>query len=276
MPDQPKHWNLDDIDWSGFDRAKVDPELVRVVKAASLVERNGADYETYLCNVFADDPGFREAARAWAAEEVQHGEALARWARMADPAWDFPAAFARFTAGFRPPLDVDASVRGSRTGELIARCIVETGTSSYYTALADIAEEPVLAQICRRIAADELRHYKLFYGHMKRYQAAERLGRWGRVRTGLGRILESEDDELCYAYFAANAPSDAVYDRKRWGRAYARRAYGVYRERHVERGIGMALKAVGLRSNGTLHRLAWPLAHRLMRWRAEALARRAA
>jgi rubrerythrin len=268
-----KHWTLDDIDWTRFDPAKVDPELLRVVKAASLVERNGADYETYLCNVFAGDAEFSAAARAWAAEEVQHGEALARWARLADPAWDFAAAFARFTAGFRPPLDVAASVRGSRTAELIARCIVETGTSSYYAALADAAEEPVLAQVCRRIAADELRHYKLFYDHMKRYQASERLGRWGRVRTGLGRILEFEDDELAYAYFAANAPADAAYDRKRWGRAYARRAYGVYRARHVERGIGMALKAVGLRGNGRLHRVAWPLAHRLMRWRAERLTR---
>ena len=42
---------------------------------------------------------------------------------------------------------------------------------------------------------------------MKRYQDAERLGRWGRVRTGLGRILESEDDELAYAYYAANEPT---------------------------------------------------------------------
>ena len=51
-----------------------------------MVERNGADYEAYLCNVFADDPAFQAAARAWAAEEVQHGEALARWATLADPA----------------------------------------------------------------------------------------------------------------------------------------------------------------------------------------------
>ena len=271
-----KHWTLNDIDWARFDPTKVDPELLRIVKAAAMVERNGADYATYLCNVFADDAEFQAAARAWSAEEEQHGEALGRWATLADPAWDFGAAFRRFTDGFRPPVDAVASVRGSRTGELIARCIVETGTSSYYGALAEASAEPVLAQICRRIAADELRHYKLFYDHMKRYQSVERLGRWGRLRVGLGRIIESGDDELAYAFYAANAPAGEPYQRRRWSKAYARRTYPFYRAHHVERGVGMALKAVGLKANGRRHRAAWPLAHRFMRWRATSLARRAA
>jgi hypothetical protein len=105
-------WTLDDIPWHRFDSAEVDPELVKVVKAASLVEANGGDYATYLCNVFPDDPAFQQAARAWAAEEVQHGQALARWAELADPAFDFEACFARFTAGYRLPLEAGSSVRG--------------------------------------------------------------------------------------------------------------------------------------------------------------------
>jgi rubrerythrin len=268
-----KHWTLDDIDWAALDRGKVDPDVLRIVKAASLVEHNGLDYATYLCNVFHDDPEFQATARHWADEEVQHGQALARWAELADPSWSFESAFRRFTEGYRLPLDARESVRGSRTGELIARCIVETGTSSYYAALADATDEPVLKRICKHIAADELRHYKLFYTAMKRYQQAENLGRWGRLRSGLGRILESEDDELAYAYYAANESGAAPYDRRRSSRAYARRAYGVYRPPHVERGIAMALKAVGLKGNGRMHRVLWPLASRLMRARAAALAR---
>jgi hypothetical protein len=265
-------WTLDDIDWCSFRPDRVDPELLRVAKAAALVERNGADYAVYLHNVFAGDSAFGPAIDAWAREEVQHGEALARWARLADPAWDFEAASARFTAGYRVPLDLAGSVRGSRTAELVARCIVETGTSSYYAALADAADEPVLKDVCRHIAADELRHYKLFYDHMRRYQAAENLGRWGRVRVGLGRIAESEDDELSYAYYAANL-WPAPYDRRTSARAYARRAYSVYRHGHIERGIGMALKAVGLRPQGRLHRTLAALATRLMAARARSLAR---
>jgi rubrerythrin len=267
-----QHWTLDDIDWDKFDCGKVDAEMLRIVKAASLVERNGDDYATYLRNVFHDDAEFQEAANHWAAEEVQHGDALARWAKLADPSWDVAAARAEFARGFRLPLEARQSVRGTRTGELIARCIVETGTSSYYTALAEATEEPVLRQICRKIAADEHRHYKLFYSHMKRYQAAEGLGFWGRLRTGIGRILESEDDELAYAYYAANG-AVGPYDRRANTRAYVRRAYAVYRPHHVERGVAMILKAVGLMPNGRLHALGVRFACWLMRTRVNALAR---
>ncbi len=86
---------------------KVDPALVPLVKAAAMVERNGTDYAIYLNRVFADDPDFRQAADNWALEEVQHGDALGRWAMLADPAWDYPAAFARYKAGYSVPLDAD-------------------------------------------------------------------------------------------------------------------------------------------------------------------------
>ena len=77
-----RHWSLNDIPWAEFDPDRVDPDILKLVKAACLVEYNGGDYATYLCNVFADDPDFQAAARNWAAEEVQHGQALGRWAEM--------------------------------------------------------------------------------------------------------------------------------------------------------------------------------------------------
>ena len=265
-----KNWTLDDIAWSGFDRSKVDPDLLKLVKAAALVEHNGYDYAIYLNNVFGDDPEFRAAVDAWAREEVQHGEALGRWAMMADPAWDFAAAFKKFTDGYKLPLDATTSIRGSRAGELMARCIVETGTSSYYAALNEATDEPVLKQICRNIAADELRHYKLFYTYLQRYLDREGLNGWQRFKVTLGRIGESEDDELAYAYFAANHPSEH-YDRKRFTRAYARRAYAVYRRHHIERGIAMVLKATGLTPNGRLSRWLTALACWFMQVRVRRL-----
>jgi rubrerythrin len=247
-----KHWRIESIAWHRFDPAKVDPSLVPLVKAAAMVERNGRDYALYLNNVFQDDPHFRQAANAWAEEEVQHGDALGRWATLADPDWDFEAAFARYKAGFRIVVDVDASIRGSRTGELIARCMVETGTSSYYSALADLTAEPVLKQVCKQIAADEFRHYKLFYDHLRRYLARENIGLFGRLRIALGRIGESEDDELAFAYHCGNEPESMPYRHARCTAAYMARGMAMYRFHHVERGAGMILKAVGIRPRGRL------------------------
>jgi rubrerythrin len=244
-------WTLDTIDWTRFDSAKVSPDLLKVIKTAAMVERNGADYGRYLCNVFADDPEFCAVANRWAAEEEQHGMALGRWAQLADPAFDFDAAFAAFTAMYRIPVDATASVRGSRAGELCARCVVETGTSSFYSALRDAVDEPVLKQICKNIAADEFRHYKLFYDHMQRYAGGEMLSKWDRLKVALTRFREAEDDEIASAYHAGNAVT-APYDRAAASMEYGARAFGFYHERHVRRAGNMFAQAAGLDPEG------WP------------------
>ena len=261
-PAHKRHWTLADIPWQEFDSTKVDAEILKVVKAAAMVEHNGGDYGTYLCNVFHDDPEFQAVARNWAAEEVQHGQALAEWAKLADPNFDFDACFKRFAEGYKIATHAKTSIRGSRSGELVARCIVETGTSSYYTALMEAVEEPVLKQICRNVAADEHRHYKLFYDYLRRYLKSEKVG----------RLRESEDDELAYAYFAATEPLGANYERKRFAAAYARRAYAFYRPRHVERGVAMALKAAGLNANGRLHAWLTRLGYGFLTFRSRRLA----
>ena len=207
---------------------------------------------------------------------MQHGDALGRWAMLADPSWDYQAAFARYRAGYSLPLDAEASIRGSRTGELIARCMVETGTSSYYTALADAAKEPVLQQICRHIAADEYRHFKLFYDHMRRYLARENLGLLRRLLIAAVRIGESEDDELAYAWHCGNEPEGQTYEHARCTAAYMGRAMAFYRLRHVERGMGMIFKAVGLPPRGRLSDLSAKGAWHLLQWRRRRFARRLA
>ncbi len=262
-----RHWTLDDIPWDRFDASKVDVEMIKVIKAASLVEYNGDDYATYLCNVFDDDADFQAVARQWASEEVQHGEALGRWACMADPDFDFPGAVKRFRDGYRIPMEATESPRGSRSGELVSRCIVEVGTSSYYGSLAKAAEEPVLKEICQRIAGDELRHYKMFYDHLRRYLGQERISKVRRLIISAGRVNETEDDELAYAYYAANAPLDQPYDRKRWGKAYMARACGFYDRKHVDRGAAMIAKAAGLNPQNRIVPLMSRLAYGLMRRR---------
>jgi hypothetical protein len=264
-------WTLDDIAWDRFDPAAIDPELVPIVKAASLVELNGGAYAHHLCRIFADDPEFQAAARGWGAEEVQHGRALGRWAARTDPGFDLAAAFLRFRAGYRVDFGLAASRRGSRAGELVARCMVEVGTSTYYAALRDAAREPVLRQICGNIAADEVRHYRLFRRRLERCLETERLGSWRRLWIALGRIAETGDDELAYAYHAANEPGRA-YDRRRCRRAYARRACALVREPQVARAVAMIAKAVGVSPQRPLARAAGRLAWAVLRRRAARLA----
>lgn len=265
------HWRMEEVAWDRLDRSKIDPDLVPLIKAAALVEYNANDYTAYLCNVFHDDAEFKALAAEWSVEEVQHGRALGKWAELVDPTFDFDAAVKRFRDGYRVPIDLSQSVRGSRTGELIARCMVETGTSSYYMAIGDSTDEPVLKLLCHNIAADELRHYKLFYSYAKRYLERENIGRLKRLQVALSRITETEDDELAYAYYAANAPADAPYDHKTYNEAYARGAYSRYRRHHVDRAVAMVFKACGLKPHTLLYRGAASLLWRVIDGRARRL-----
>lgn len=262
------HWTLDSIGWQHFDAAKVDPGLIAVVKTAALVEANAADYVDYLRAVFDGDAAFVGAAEQWGIEERQHGAVLARWACLADPAFDFDAALATFRRGYHVPPGDSGSVRGSRAGELLARQVVETGTSSFYSALRDASREPVLREIAQRIAADEFRHYRLFAAHAARHAP---LGRAAALRIAAGRIAEAGDDELGWAWFAANiAPANpaAVCQPRRHARTYAARTARLYRREHVEGGVRMLLRAVGLKPRGPAQIAASLALRGVMRWRA--------
>lgn len=240
-------WTLGDIPWGRLDRSTVTPDILSLVKAASLVEANAADYRDYLHNVFAGDNRVCRAIEGWAAEEEQHGAALARWAMLIDPAFSFETSFQAFITGYRIPIVSSSSVRGSRCAELIARCMVEIGTHSFYTALSQATNDPVLTCICRHIADDELAHFNLFYRHMRRYLETEKLGLFARFRVAVGRLAETDDDELAFAFYAANNLGEA-YDCRFHGSLYHRAALAHYSVSTVGQATRLFLLALNVRA----------------------------
>ena len=251
-------WTMDDVHWNLFDPSKVEPQVLAAIKAAALVEYNAPDYVGYLKRVFQGSPDTIAAIEQWGHEESQHGRALGRWAEMADPSFRLEDAFARFRKGYTPPHfsgDGEVSVRGSRRGEMIARCVVESGTSSYYSAIRDATDEPVLEEIAGRIAADEYRHYKLFYDILH-LQPEPDLGFWKKLWIAVGRVRESDDDELAYAFYCANVPPEkealTPYDRKKYSSMSASASMTVYHRKHIQKLVQMVVKVVGANPHGWL------------------------
>lgn len=263
----PGEWKFEDIQWSLFDSKKVDSTMLRVIKAASVVEHNGADYGLYLKNVFAEDTHFEKEIEAWAKDEIKHGEVLAEWIKMADPTYDFEERFSTYVKGFPIATNVTQSIRGSRASELLARCMVEIGTSSLYTAMKEACQEPLLKHICTKIAADEFRHYKLFYTHLQRYQSEEKLSFFKRFTVSLGRLLESDDDELAFAYYTANAEKDP-YNRKRYTQLYGKAIFSYYKRAHINQAMAMFCKAVGVPPQGWLYHILSFTASRILSLKA--------
>lgn len=272
-------WTLDEVHWDWFDPSRVDPGLLAAVKAAALVEYNAPDYVAYLKRVFEGAGAETIAAiELWGAEESQHGRVLGRYAEMADPSFKLEEAFARFRGGYKVPYfhgEDRQSVRGSRRGEMISRCVVESGTSSYYSAMRDASEEPLLREIAGRIAADEYRHYKLFYDTLHA-QPEPDLGFFRKLWIAVGRVRESDDDELAFAYYCANVkPEEEAskpYDRKLYSQLSSANGAAIYNRKHIQKLVQMVIKAIGADPHGWLAGVAGSLVWRRLRKNAGAAA----
>ncbi len=263
---------------SSTDRTKATPRMIAAIKAAALVELNAPDYVGYLKRVFKDaGPETLDAIEQWGCEESQHGRALGRWAEMADPAFKLADTFARFRDGYQPAQfqsDDTTSIRGSKRGEMISRCVVESGTSSYYSAIRDATDEPVLKEIAGRIAADEYRHYKLFFETLNA-QKEQDLPFWKKLIVAVGRINESDDDELAFAYYCASVSKERRHrsalatrlSRAQCAKASYSTILRIYRRRHVQKLAQMVSKAIGADPQG---RLTKALGRRSLLWRVPA------
>ncbi len=268
-------WSPDDIAWSQFDASKVEPWLLVAIKAAALVEYNAPDYVSYLKRVFHNaGPEMIASIEQWGREETQHGKTLGRWAEIADPKFSLDETFARFRRGYRPVHfegSEAVSVRGSRRGEMIARCVVESGTSSYYTAIKEVTEEPVLKEIAGRIAADEFRHYKLFFETLQK-QSEPDLPFWKKLLVAVGRVQESDDDELSFADYCASVTvekeSEFPYVRQTYTRTASNTLLRIYRRHHIQKLTQMVAKAVGADPQGRMTNLAGGLLWRMLKIRA--------
>ena len=265
------HWNLDTIAWDRFDSSRVHPQLLAFARGACLVEYNADVYTDYLCRVFGDDPELQSKFRTWGEEERRHGLAIKKWVELADSGFDFDRSLAVFRAAYQQvPEEGGDSVRGSKARELVARCIVECGTSSFYSALKDAAEEPVFKEICKLIALDEVRHFNLFRKSLEgRYGPAEKLGVVSRVKVVVGRMLETSDEELSFAYRAGNFPDEPIDPERtrEYSKDYMRRIAQLYNPTHFRLGLGLAMKAAGINAGQRIRTVFAYIAHAFLRLR---------
>ena len=184
-----RRWTLDDIAWHQIRREAAAPSigLFYLVASASLMESATDLYTANLVDYFAGDDEITSWLEDhWLPEELQHGRALRRYVEAVWPEFDWEAVNRRFVEEFKPFCDI--ALERVRGVEMASRCVVETGTASYYTTLSRISVDPVLSRLTRLIAEDEVRHYKHFYRYFRRYRQDQGLSR-AAIAPGLWRRL---------------------------------------------------------------------------------------
>jgi len=190
-------WGLDNIPYEQIEHEKIRGEenFLYLVAGASFVEIASDLYTRNLVDYFREDAeAVQWLSEHWQHEEVRHGHALRGYVRSVWPEFDWQAAYDDFFAEYARLCTPD-EFEPTRGLEMAARCVVETGTATFYTALADLSPEPVLAGIAACIRTDEVGHYKYFYKFFRQYNARERVGRWRIFAAIKRRVLEARHSD---------------------------------------------------------------------------------
>jgi hypothetical protein len=218
-------WSVDDIRYNSLEgeRVRENRLLFYIVASAAFVEITSDVYTRNLVEYFrGDDEIMNWLERSWERDEVRHGVALKRYVLTAWPEFDWDGAYRNFLAEFMQFCRLD-QLSATRALEMASRCVVETGTATFYRMLSEACAEPVLSDLAAKISADEVRHFKHFYRYFLRYSENEHTGRAAVLGTLWARIGEIDSEDAYYSF-------KHVYLARDPGIAFDKRAYRGFRD----------------------------------------------
>lgn len=201
-------WHISEIAYDQIDQGNIlhDEPLILTLAAASLVERASDTYTSQLTDYFKDYPEITHWLQThWEPEEVQHGNALAKYITTIWPDFDWDKTYADFMKEYEPTCSGEYYEKMPAL-ELVSRCIVETGTSSLYYAISHYCKDPILKDLTERIRKDEVRHYKIFLQNFKTITKSVPVTRWQTAQAIYRRLkLIREDDTTMAAKYVLHA-----------------------------------------------------------------------
>lgn len=222
---------VDDLDWNAVGAVELDAGTVDTLVYMRDVEGFTDSYVVGLAahRTTLADPLVREFLGVWQAEEAVHSQAIGRFL-------DGYAAARGVSVPLRQPSpdrpvpwhERAVSQVGGPVGSVVAAAHMAWGaanellTMNGYRLLADRCECPLLAELLRRIAAQESRHYSFYLLQAQWRLAESRLARlvlprvlggaWTPVGVGDG-YKSSEEFQRVMAVLTARPEGQQVIDR---------------------------------------------------------------
>jgi hypothetical protein len=201
-------WDYEkDIEYGAIDKAKVRDNkfLFELLAIGSFIEITSDTYAKNLSEYYADNAEAVEwLQNQWEIEEVQHGKALKAYVEHVWPEFNWEEAYSLFLDEYLPMCKTEA-FQPSKGLEMLARMIVETGTSTAYRSIESYANElnePVLEKLAHFIYKDEVNHYHYFDKYFRFYNSTEKKGRKELVQAILQRLREANSEDVETAFRA--------------------------------------------------------------------------
>jgi rubrerythrin len=257
-----KSWRLQDIAFNAIDATSVrdDEFLFLTLTSASFVEILAETYSQNLIEYFGDNSEITHwLQKYWRQEEVQHGRALKRYVQTVWPKFDWNGAYDAFRAEYSALCTVE-QLEPCHALELVARCVVETGTSTFYRAVQDYVSEPVLHQLLGNIQADETGHYRQFRHFLSTYSASDPQSAWAVIATIWRRMREvrGQDAYIAFKHVHAGRHPNKLFLESDWQRYSQMVKCRARRHYPVMMAVKMLIKPIPIA--GTAKRiLQWPM-----------------
>ena len=191
------HWRIEDIDFSAIDRSAIEhnQDLFFLLMSASFIETGSDTYAANLAEHYAAWPEIAVWLKdQWESEELQHGRALRAYVEAVWPEFPWQQAYDSFFAEYSQLCTMEELYPDQRL-EMVARCVVETGTTAYYHTLRELSDEPVLSELLGNIRNDEVNHFKHFLKYFKELQQQSPVGRTRIAKALYGRLKELRESD---------------------------------------------------------------------------------
>jgi hypothetical protein len=246
-------WKCSDIDFNKIVRSQVVPDrrMFLILVASSFLEITAPLYTQHLvaynnnCQEIVD-----WLDGVWLPEEVEHGRAMKAYVNAVWPEFDWESSYRRFHHEFEPYCGAER-YQPSRALEMLARCITETGATTFYKALRDHTRELVLRDILDQMQRDEVRHYKHFLRYFRHYNEQEKNNKWRIFVTVLRRSsrVHSEDVFIACKHAYEGCQNGSVFTRSFYRRAISDIKKMAYTDYPYELAVKMLVQPLGFSQN---------------------------
>jgi len=152
-------WKMAELPWEQLDKSQVDEQLLKMVKTAAYAELTTFYAALSYLQLFIDDVDLTQWFAVWFYEETKHPHVFMKWLSCFDVKLD--ENFLKEGRKIYP-------LPESKVERLAFNMIAEIIASNMYIGLSKRTKEPVLIQIAKNLARDEMRHSRGFEYYCKK------------------------------------------------------------------------------------------------------------
>jgi hypothetical protein len=200
--DDQKKWDQTEIKYDLIkkDLIKDDVLVATWLIIASFIETTAKYGLVELRNSYKSKPEIAGwVHHIWGPEEVHHGSSLMEYIDNVWPEYNIKKCYEEFDKEYLSIMGYHEFDGNDLVG-IFVHCLVEIGTTTFYSTLASKIDEPVLKSILLNSREDEIRHFKYFYKFLGEYTKNKKVSVFKFIIILFKIMIKHKNDSISIAH----------------------------------------------------------------------------